>query len=273
MRTCVTLTTDFGTRDSYVAELKGVLYSAGSSSLEVVDLTHEIGAQNVLEAAMFARAAWPRFPAGTIHLVIVDPGVGSSRRALALEHNGQFGLGPDNGVLSLWCGDAPRAFELQPERYVSRPVSATFHGRDVFAPAAARIAHGTPLHTLGRELSAAITRVRWPSSAQGDRHVLGEVVHVDRFGNLISNVARSDIARLVGDAAIDLRRLRVRVAQGAQLPLVRYYADAPGPEPIALVGSSEWLEIAVPSGSATERLSAGVGSAVRVEWVAGAPDK
>src|SRR5262245_34010154 len=143
MRRLVTLTTDFGTRDAYVAQMKGVLYAQGPSDLEVVDLSHELGAQQLFEAALFVRDAWPRFPAGTIHVVVVDPGVGSARRALVCSNAGQLMVGPDNGVMSLWAGADAQLFVLDPKRVVAAPLSATFHGRDLFAPAAARLAAGT----------------------------------------------------------------------------------------------------------------------------------
>src|SRR5262245_37076784 len=142
MRRLVTLTTDFGTRDAYVAQMKGVLYAQGPSDIELVDLSHELGAQQVFEAALFVRDAWPRFPPGTIHVVVVDPGVGSERRALVCSHAGQLMLGPDNGVMSLAIDADAQWLALQPERFVAAPLSATFHGRDLFAPAAARLAHG-----------------------------------------------------------------------------------------------------------------------------------
>jgi S-adenosyl-L-methionine hydrolase (adenosine-forming) len=260
MRTRLTLTTDFGTRDSYVAQLKGVLYADGPSSLELVDLTHEIEPQNVREAALFVRAAWPRFPRGTLHMVVVDPGVGSARRALAIEHAGQYWLGPDNGVMS-WLlaelGGEPRAVAIEPERLGIAQVSATFHGRDVFAPAAARLARGTPLTALGAPASD-LVQLAWPGTRRVSGGVRGEIIHIDRFGNLISNVNAEELAALSGV-------LRVRVGDVTPLPIVRCYADAEPGAPLALIGSSGLLEVAVRDGSARARLAAQLGDSVSIE--------
>ena len=266
MRKIVTLTTDFGTRDAYVAQLKGVLYAQGPEPLEVVDLTHEIAAQGVLEAALFVRAAWPRFPAGTVHMVVVDPGVGSARRALALGHAGQHWLGPDNGVMSLALGAAePDAVAIDPARLGSAAVSATFHGRDVFAPAAARLARGERLDSLGPS-ARDLVRVALPGVQRSRSELQGQILHVDRYGNLISNLTRADLCTLAPaeHGEPPLGRLHVRVAGSAWLPLVRCYADAPAGTASALLGSSELLEVAVTNGHAGERLQAGVGSPVFV---------
>lgn len=266
MRTRVTLTTDFGTRDSYVAQLKGVLYALGPSSLEVIDLTHELPAQHIREAAWFVREAWPRFPAGTIHVVVVDPGVGSSRHALALQHGSQVWLGPDNGVMSWLVDETTSAYTLAPELFTQGPVSATFHGRDVFAPAAALLAHGRPLSALGRPLATELTRLPWPSSVRDGATLQGEVLHVDRFGNAITNLTRAELLAFAGAAG--LSRLRVQVSTRDPFPVLRCYADASGSEPLALVGSAELLEIAIKNGHAARELALDVGTALAVTVVA-----
>ncbi|MET0389889.1 MAG: SAM-dependent chlorinase/fluorinase [Polyangiales bacterium] len=264
MRKLVTLTTDFGLRDSYVAELKGALYAEGPSALEVVDLSHEIGPQNVREAALFVRAAWPRFPAGTLHLVVVDPGVGSTRRALAVAACNQLWLGPDNGVLSLVLRDQPaEVVALEPGRFTTRPVSATFHGRDVFAPAAARLAHGAALDELGARVTSPLVSLPWPHSVRSPDGLHGEVVHVDHFGNLISNVSGAELAELAGPGPWEGWCVRVR--DGASIPIVRCYADAQGSGPVALLGSSDWLEVAIANGHASRQLGATVGAAMTIE--------
>jgi S-adenosylmethionine hydrolase len=282
MRPLITLTTDFGTRDSYVAQLKGELYAQGPSDLELVDLTHEIAPQHVLEAALFVRAAWPRFPSGTVHIVVVDPGVGSARRPLALHAElpqgaggDQHWVGPDNGVMSLSFAAALSAVELTPTLFARGPVSSTFHGRDVFAPAAARLAHGGNLASLGRALSVAeLARLDFPAVERTSEGVRGRVLHVDRFGNLISNITRTELAALAASASAPgahadselahLQALRIRVGR-VQCPFIRTYAEAPEATPVALVGSSDFVEIAVACGDAARTLRLGVGALLHVE--------
>jgi S-adenosylmethionine hydrolase len=263
MRPRVTLTTDFGTRDPYVAQLKGVLYARGPDDLEVIDLTHEIEAQNVREASLFVRTAWPRFPQGTIHLVVVDPGVGSARRALAVELGGQRLLAPDNGVLS-WLLDPaagePSAIEIDPARLGVPTISSTFHGRDLFAPAAARLAHGAAVEELGVRVTGLLRlQQRLP---QRVRHGWqGEIIHIDRFGNLITNLPRAELdAALAGNG-----RVSVRLGDGSPLPLVSCYAEAAPGMLVVLIGSTELLEVAVRDASAQALTGARVGDVVSLE--------
>ena len=244
MRALITLLTDFGTADGYVAELKGVLYAA-APDVTVVDLSHEIPPQDVESARLAVARYWRRFPAGTVHLVVVDPGVGSARAALAVSSDGRFLVGPDNGVLSpsLLAGGS---------RAVSLPVpanaSATFHGRDVFAPAAASLATGTPIDSLGSACLEPVIR-RTPEARRGPNgSVIGEIIAIDRFGNAISNL-------------IAPRGGRVEIA-GRAMPIVRTYADAPDGDLVALVGSSGFVEIAQRNGSAARALGISRGTPV-----------
>ena len=258
----VTLTTDFGTRDAYVAQLKAALYARGPASIEVIDLSHEIEPQNVREAALFVRAAWPLFPAGTIHMVVVDPGVGSARRALAVEHAGQRLFGPDNGVMSLVMpavGGPTCAVAIDPQRLALTNVSTTFHGRDVFAPAVARAACGAPLREFG-PLVTDWVQLALPAPRALLGGVRGEIIHVDRFGNLISNLPAS----LIGSPE-QRRRARLHLDDGTLLPLVRCYADAPTASPVALIGSSDLIEVAVRDASAQAHTGARVGDALWIE--------
>ncbi|HEX5072235.1 MAG TPA: SAM-dependent chlorinase/fluorinase [Gemmatimonadaceae bacterium] len=236
MRPIITLLTDFGTADGYVAELKGVLLSA-VPDLTMVDLSHEIAAQDVEAARLAVARYWRRFPSGTVHLVVVDPGVGSDRNALAVSSDDRFLVGPDNGVLSpaLLAGGS---------RAVSLPVppnaSATFHGRDVFAPAAALLATGTAIDALGGPCLDPVIRRTPEARRASDGSVVGEIIAVDRFGNAISNL----IAPRGG-------RIEIR---GRTMPIVRTYADGPVGDIIALVGSSGFVEIAQRDGSAARAL-------------------
>lgn len=234
-RRVITLLTDFGTADGYVGELKGVLLS-GAPEATILDITHDIPAQDVEYARLVVARMWRRFPTGTIHLVVVDPGVGSSRAALAIEADGRCLVGPDNGVLSpalLVAGARAARLPVPPG------ASATFHGRDVFAPAAASLATGARVEDLGPEASSPIVR-RTPEAIRlADGRLRGEVIAIDRFGNAITNIAGSRGGGLELDGTI--------------LPLRRTYADVEHGEALAIVGSSGFVEIAVRNGSAAAR--------------------
>ena len=236
MRPIITLLTDFGTADGYVAELKGVLFSA-TPDVTIVDLSHEIPPQDVESARLAVARYWRRYPSGTVHMIVVDPGVGSARSALAVSSDDRFLVGPDNGVLS-------PALLASGSRAVSLPVppnaSATFHGRDVFAPAAAHLATGTPIDALGTPCLDPVVRRTPEARRASDGSVVGEIIAIDRFGNAISNL-------------IAPRGGRIEIC-GRTMPIVRTYADGPIGDIIALVGSSGFVEIARRDGSAARAL-------------------
>ena len=244
MASIVTLTTDFGTADGYVGEMKGVLASRAPEAT-LIDVTHDIPAHDVEAARLVVARIWRRWPPGTVHLVVVDPGVGSSRRAIVVESDGRFLVGPDNGVLS-------PALLVPGARVVELPVpdgaAPTFHGRDVFAPAAASLVRGAALDSLGDEVTDPTVR-RTPEPVRlADGGVEGEVITVDRFGNAVTNL-------------LWLRAADVEVA-GRKLMLQRTYADVMPGDAVALVGSSGLIEIAVRDGSAAAVLDLQRGSRV-----------
>jgi S-adenosylmethionine hydrolase len=244
MPALITLLTDFGTADGYVGEMKGVIYAAVPGAT-VVDVSHEVAPQDVDGARLAVARYWRRFPAGTVHVVVVDPGVGSPRAAIAVASEGRYLVGPDNGVLS-------PALLAAGARVVALPVpaqaSATFHGRDVFAPAAARLAAGATIDALGQTHESPIV-LRTPEAKRlPDGAVAGEVIKVDRFGNLITNL-------------IAPRGGVVEIA-GRSITLARAYADAAPGALVALVGSSGLVEVAVRDGSAAALLSAARGAPV-----------
>jgi S-adenosylmethionine hydrolase len=244
----VTLLTDFGTADSYVAEVKGVLLSRGAD-VSLVDITHDLRPGDVRAAQYLLRRTWKLFPTGTVHLAIVDPGVGTSRRALAVEYAGHRFVAPDNGLLSFLPSDA---------RYVALPTPAaaapTFHGRDIFAPAAAALAVGARLEGLGEAVSNPY-RDPLPTHRVAGGAIVGEVVFVDRFGTLISNIP----ADLLPPSAT------VRV-DGTEIGhLRRTFADVAPDELVAFRGSDGAVEIAVRDGSAAAALNVGVGTEVQAE--------
>lgn len=254
----VTLTTDFGTRDAYVAQLKAELYRRGPAALQVVDLSHEIGPQDVREAALFVAAALPRFPAGTIHVVVVDPGVGSARRAVCVSAFGQWLVGPDNGVFSWVCAGPHAAVEIDPARLGLPPPSATFHGRDLFAPAAAALASGRGFDELGPRIDA-LVRLPWPQPSRSGQSLVGEVIHIDRFGNLISNIERADGLLLQAAAGPLVVRFRSRI-----LPIVNHYAEQAEGALFALWDSSDRLELAARNTSAAQLSGGGLGDLVQL---------
>lgn len=240
----ITLLTDFGTADGYVAEMTGVIVSLAPDA-RIVDVSHDIPPQDIARARLTLSRYWRRFPRGTIHVVVVDPGVGTPRAALAAESDGRFLVGPDNGVLSpAIVQDQSVVVQLD----VPRDASATFHGRDVFAPTAARLARGEPLEVLGRRHGSPVV-LRTPAPVRsGDGGVSGEVIAIDRFGNAITNL----------DAAAS----DTIVVAGRVVPVVRTYADVEVGRICALVGSAGLLEVAVRDGSAARALGIEVGAAV-----------
>ena len=242
----VTLLTDFGTADGYVAELKGVLL-ASAPDVQLVDATHAIAPQEIEEGRLALARYWRRFPEGTVHLAIVDPGVGSSRRALAVSSEGRFLVGPDNGLLSpgLLAADV-RVVALE----VPASASPTFHGRDVFAPAAARLACGESVDALGVPVDDPIVRRTPTPRRREDGALVGEVIAVDRFGNAVTNLVPGHAAGVLVEV------------EGQLLPLVRSYADALDRGPIALAGSTGLVEIAVRDGNAARSLGIGRGTVV-----------
>lgn len=258
-RPVVALLTDFGTRDHYAGTMKGVVLGL-CPDLTFVDISHDIDPHDVLAGALELAASYKYFPAGTIFLVVVDPGVGSARRPLAADAGGYRFVAPDNGVLSLvFRESAPtRVVELTERKYARPTVSRTFEGRDRFAPAAGWLARGIELVALGRTLTA-WTTLDVPEPAATDSHIVAEVLRVDRFGNLITNLDRRTFERFAGGGAIE-------ITAGTQAvdKVVATYAEATAGSVCALFGSSDHLEVAVNGGSAAERLQLARGARVTV---------
>ena len=258
MTALVALTTDFGLVDPWVGIMKGVIATRAPEA-RVVDVTHGIPPQNVLAGALVLRHAVPYFPPGTIHLAVVDPGVGSERRPICVETPREVLVGPDNGLLSLATAAAAhaRVYHLKEGRFFPSPRSATFHGRDVFAPVAAALATGTRPSELGPEITDA-HRLEVPEPRREAGTICGQVIYVDHFGNLITNIPRTLLANFPGEpSSISIR--------GTQVPgLSPSYAAVRSGLPVAVVNSWDHLEIAVRDGSAAASLGAGVGDEVIV---------
>jgi S-adenosyl-L-methionine hydrolase (adenosine-forming) len=283
--TIITLTTDFGLTDGYVGAMKGVILSI-APDVHLVDISHQIAPGNVRQGAYVLDGAAPFFPAGTLHLVVVDPGVGSSRRAIAARTRQALFVAPDNGVLSLClAGQTAEIRQLSNPRYHLPQVSATFQGRDLFASVAAHLAAGAAFDNLGPLVTDPVTLPTLAVTRDPDGAWLGEVWHVDHFGNLITNFRfqitnsspqistanQQPVTRDEQTLASDLRpptsdfpQIVVEIAGRRIEGLARTYADrAPG-ELVALVGSSGCLEIAVRDGSAERTLNARLGDAVKI---------
>lgn len=258
MSAIVTLTTDFSPPDPYVGMMKGVIL-ARAPGASVVDLAHGLPQGSVLRATLVLLDSKAFFPAGTVHLAVVDPGVGTSRRALAARAGGQFFLAPDNGLLwEILRTDLEELRSVERREVLLEEVSRTFHGRDVFAPVAAYVARGGPLADLGPEVPFSdIVKLEVPQPVLTDSAVAGEVLYVDGFGNVVTNIRGKDLARMEGS-------VRVLLA-GRQARPVDAYAQGKEGELLALWGSSGRLEFAVRDGSAAEVFGANAGAEVRIE--------
>jgi hypothetical protein len=262
MTSVVTLVTDFGTRDIYVAAMKGVILTI-APAVTIVDLSHEVPPQDVQEAAWLLRASYGYYPSGTVHVAVVDPGVGTARRAIAVSAGGMKFVAPDNGVLS-WALDAAgdaHAIEITNAAYMRPDVSPTFHGRDIFAPAAAHLAAGIAIDALGPPITD-VVRLAWPVPRIFDDRIECDVVHVDRFGNLITSLTRAIFDGWRGGSTVSMEAGGVRIAR-----VVRTYADTPAGAIAALFESSGHLELAAREFSASSVLGLSRGAQVIVRRV------
>jgi len=266
MARIITLTTDFGLADEYVGVMKGVIL-ARAPEAAVIDLSHAVDRQNIRQAAWLIRSAYRFFPDGTIHVVVVDPGVGSRRRLILLQADGHLFLAPDNGVLGLLMEPEyfQAAYEVQCERYYLTPVSTTFHGRDILAPVAAQLAAGLEPAAAGPVISRQTLIMLAKAAVKIDRGrgtITGEIIGWDHFGNLQTNIEAGSLNKLYGK---DKATARVSVKGKTILGVQEAYDDkAPG-EMLAVVGSRGFLEIAVNRGDAARFLAAVTGDAVTVD--------
>lgn len=258
----ITLITDFGLTDEYVGVVKGVIL-CHNPALRIVDISHLIPPQDISSASHLLTRSYGFFPPGSVHLVIVDPGVGSNRPLLAIHAEAYFFVGPDNGIFTpLLNGVRPPAVHRITESDLFLPrVSATFHGRDIMAPVAAQLATGLPISRVGPPVLPKDCLLNGPGACAVIDDVLhGEIVHVDRFGNLCTNISRSDVEGLSGG-----QKLSVQIGEDEQLldvPLASSYVGQEKNGLLALYDSHDFLEIAVNRGSAAQRLQAVTGGKV-----------
>jgi S-adenosyl-L-methionine hydrolase (adenosine-forming) len=259
----IAILTDFGYRDHYAGAMKGVIASIAAAA-PVVDITHGVPPQSLVAGAIALRESWRYFPRGTIFLAVVDPGVGTARLPIAIESRaGARFVGPDNGLLWLAVEQAgfKRAVELTSPRYRLESVSSTFHGRDIFAPAAAYLWLGARLAAMGPEIDR-IEKLELAQASEHAQELRGTVVYVDGFGNLLTNIDRATFDRFA--ARFPGLRLSVRIKDRAPIKLCEAYGDQPKGAPLATFGSFNMLEIAVRDGSAADRFGVGPGTPVRV---------
>ena len=255
----ITLTTDFGNADHFVGAMKGTI-ALTAPSARVIDITHNIPVYNVHAAAFVVNETWPCFPKGTIHVVVVDPGVGSTRRPLLVEAAGQYFVGPDNGVFSMLYAHAPHKVRvLSNPKMMLGKISRTFHGRDVFAPVAAHLSKGLKTSEFGKPIRDYL-QLPLAEPEQVAAHAWrGAILKVDHFGNLITNF-REDKFDQIKTRLFELRVARQRIHR-----LALHYAETEPTELFVIAGSSGYLEIAANQASAAERLGCGAGSSLELE--------
>jgi S-adenosylmethionine hydrolase len=252
----ITLTTDFGTSDHFVGAMKGVILAICPNA-RIVDITHEIPPFEISQGAFIVAEASRWFPKKTIHVVVVDPGVGTSRRPILIEANGQYFIAPDNGILAMMYADIPhKAREINAAKYFRQPVSRTFHGRDIFAPVAAHLAAGVRPASLGKLIDDHLKLAFNKPQRTARRVWCGTILHVDRFGNLISNFHVSEFQ--------DVRTRPFQIVVGPQTisRLALNYADSEPGEAVVIEGSSGFLEVAVNQASAAKILGCGTGAPI-----------
>lgn len=255
----VTLLTDFGTRDHFVGVMKGVIAGIAPRA-RVVDISHEAPPYGLRAARFLLGQSWPWFPKGTVHLVVIDPGVGTERRGLVVEAGGHLFVGPDNGVLSEPLRQkGARARVISEAKFSMKNISHTFHGRDVFAPVSARLAAGEAAAKFGPLVKDALAVTGDKPIRTGKRYWQGEVAYVDRFGNLITNLPAEEFPE------IRTRGFALRAGFAALTELMPNYAAGFPGEPVLVVGSSGCLEVAVNQGDAAKLLGLGLGSPVELE--------
>jgi S-adenosylmethionine hydrolase len=251
----ITLLTDFGTQDAYVGVMKGVISSI-SPQAQIIDLTHAIPPQDLYSARFNLLNAVPYFPEYTIHVVVVDPGVGTSRRGIAVQTDAGILVGPDNGVMSgVWQQfRIQKAVDLTNPQFWRVPTpSTTFHGRDIFAPVAAHIARGAPLEQLGNGVTPeSLERIDLPPLSRGEKFVRGGIQYIDHFGNGITTIPADAVK---GDP------WQVLIGQ-TELPWCSTYGAVLPGQPLALVGSHGWVEVATNQGNAAQRLHFKIGDPV-----------
>jgi S-adenosylmethionine hydrolase len=258
----ITLLTDFGDQDSFVASMKGVILTINPQA-SFVDLSHHVSPHSIEEAAYLLKSSYRYFPEGTVHVAVVDPGVGSARRPLLIKTARYYFLGPDNGVFSYVLKDEEEVEvrEIENQQYRLKSVGHTFDGRDLFAPSAAWLTKGVPASSFGRVIRDPI-RLSVIEPSRQDNGLVGRIEHVDRFGNLISNLTLQHLEEL--RPVTKHWQLSVRIGETLIEGLVANYSEGMVEQPSALINSDGWLEIFVKEASAADLLKVGRGTRIEV---------
>ena len=261
----ITLLTDFGLQDEYVGVMKGVILSI-NPRVNLVDIHHNISRHDITRAALTVSASYRYFQEGAIHVVVVDPGVGGKRKAICLRHEGHFFVAPDNGVLTtvIDSGRVGKICEITNQEYFLKPVSETFHGRDIFAPAAAHLSKGVDMRCLGQEIPLSnITRLDLPAPlvSAGDE-LVGTVISIDHFGNLITNISQTTFERFAD--SVKSEKVVIRLGRSRIQGVSKSYDSVNVGAPVAIFGSRNFLEISLNQGDACTYFSAGIGKRVRL---------
>jgi S-adenosylmethionine hydrolase len=250
----IALLSDFGTRDWFVASMKGVIMTVNPRAL-IVDINHDVPAGDIAAGAFNLLACHASFPKGTVFVAVVDPGVGSRRAAIAVRAGGYVFVGPDNGLFSLIIDNYYKSEvrSLENVRYFQKEISSTFHGRDIFAPVGAHLSRGVAFEKLGPKMKNIVPLTTVPAAHAAKKNIAGSVIHIDRFGNAITNISSS--------LASQAKRIRVK---GRTVPLCGCYSDVGQGKPVAVIGSCGFVEVSVNRGNAAQKLRLKIGDPVTV---------
>ncbi|MEX0608750.1 MAG: SAM-dependent chlorinase/fluorinase [Balneolaceae bacterium] len=258
MSQIITLTTDFGLQDQYVSALKAVILGI-SPEVRLIDISHDIPPQDIMAGAYVIRNSAFLFPPGTVHLVVVDPGVGTSRHPVAIKIKDQYFVGPDNGIFSLFYDEFEhKAYRLNNPVFWRDTIAKTFHGRDIFAPVAAHLSKGVSLDDVGEPIEGLVT-YHWAVPIADKDGLQGWVVHIDRFGNLITNISEA----LIKDH-IKKKKVKIYVGNTMLKKIVTTFGDVEDGDPAAFIGSSGMLEIGINKGNAGRMLSVDKGAQISI---------
>jgi len=258
----ITLLSDFGLRDAYVAEMKAVILSVNSNA-RIVDISHEVEKFDIRMGAFTLASAAPYFPEGTVHVAVVDPGVGTKRRPIIIQTKRSLYVGPDNGLLILSARkeEVSHVYHIRNPKYMHPKISTTFHGRDVFAPAAAYLSMGCPPSQFGPEIMDYVVPQFAEPLMKKDK-LIGEVIYVDDFGNIVTNISSKDLEKLETHVS-DLLHVRIG-GRRFEIRFCSAYGDVPARTPLAIVGSHDFLEISVNQGNASKTLNLNIGDSFRI---------